>query len=786
MSQWIQKVQEEVAVAQKAVQHSEFKKDLREKAVAEAEAWEQFATDWIPKAQEDLKNAEEAKSLTEAALTSAIAARRKAWRASLQVKTSNMAIASYVAKTSQAAAKERLKVANEKQEAQQQVTAALEAVSTRKEKVAEAEALDAAAAASGDHVSMLTAKNGQLAAVSAFNAAESAAAAAETSNKQVASKSYDEHQIAEALDEKASQMGELDDLVANTAAAAEKCDELMAKAKSAHAFATQLVADATAHVEMRINTLREKEQDTSRTKRLLMLQETDLQRKRQQLEEIENSKTHWDAINHANDLIYQDLQNSTTVKADKLKKAETLLEEAASAAVKARQTADAALQTTEEKVPTRATIVRKGGLQKVALLMEMRQKQVEKLVQDAEEGLTVASLEYEPMPEMVQKKKDIMLKGKVVLAERKTQQDSSVAGTMSVLIGYKEAYRGKLMAEGNAQKDLWMQEQVLVNIEEIHRISQNRLAAAETQRRDTAMGALHSRVLRRWHTHAYERDPVRSRPIEEATFLKILGTWDRDGTPLGGSTHDKWYWEHYSSLFESYLGEDGFLNQTIVDRCSASCGNVREMCNIKKGARNPSACSRGLVSRVRFQLTKTLNATSDWWVCRCNGGVLQLAASEKQRWHRGKDRWVQATLSPDAINFDTRLQGHETVSDKYVHCFQEFPAWLHTKPSFSRATNLTGAETSPEMIDLHPSSNLDALALSPSTEVMTSYSSVKSLWRQQCLKQPMASSYPSDIEPGGDDSSIDIFPMHIAHTETVDLQTIPQYVDQAEYQNSGR
>merc|ERR1711977_602551 len=85
--------------------------------------------------------------------------------------------------------------------------------------------------------------------------------------------------------------------------------------------------------------------------------------------------------------------------------------------------------------------------------------------------------------------------------------------------------------------------------------------------------------------------------------------------------------------------------------------------------------------------------------------------------------------------------------------------WIHDKPSFSQPTNVSMAVVSPDMVDLLPSSNLDALALSPFADIGTTYEKMKNLWREQCLFQPMPAKYPKGTAPGSDDSSVEIYHM---------------------------
>lgn len=302
----------------------------------------------------------------------------------------------------------------------------------------------------------------------------------------------------------------------------------------------------------------------------------------------------------------------------------------------------------------------------------------------------------------------------------------------------------------------------MVNIREIRRITRNRLAAAKSQRATTVTTALHSRVVQRWHTHAFDGNPKAAQSMERSVLAKITGTWERDGTPIAATVKDDWYWKDDTPLFQLHGTQTGFLNRTIVQKCSAACESVAdEVCVAKYGLLDSQACSRGRVYRARYEKTGTLGSSSDWFVCRCNSGVLQLSGSESQRWHRSKNS--RTTVTPIDITFDAPLHTSEMIDDQYTHCFRDFGDWLYSEPTFSQQTNVSMAAISPTSVDLLPSSNLDALALSPFSDLPTTYDTVKTLWRQTCLKRPMASGYESNTQRGGDDSGIEILHMQVTH-----------------------
>merc|ERR1711977_394086 len=117
--------------------------------------------------------------------------------------------------------------------------------------------------------------------------------------------------------------------------------------------------------------------------------------------------------------------------------------------------------------------------------------------------------------------------------------------------------------------------------------------------------------------------------------------------------------------------------------------------------------------------------------------------------------------------------------DKYMHCFRDFSKWLHTKPAFAQVTNVSMASISPDSVDLMPSSNLDALALSPFGDISTTYNKVKDLWREECIFQPRPRAYPIGTAPGSDDSSIDLY--HMREVEGLNPEPHP---NQALYDRS--
>merc|ERR1711988_86034 len=100
---------------------------------------------------------------------------------------------------------------------------------------------------------------------------------------------------------------------------------------------------------------------------------------------------------------------------------------------------------------------------------------------------------------------------------------------------------------------------------------------------------------------------------------------------------------------------------------------------------------------------------------------MQFAASERQVWQRSKNSYLTSALTPHNIEFHTPMHTSEMVDEKKIFCFRDFDQWLHTKPSFSQATNVSHAAYSLATVNLVPSSRLDALALSSTSDAAESY-----------------------------------------------------------------
>lgn len=237
----------------------------------------------------------------------------------------------------------------------------------------------------------------------------------------------------------------------------------------------------------------------------------------------------------------------------------------------------------------------------------------------------------------------------------------------------------------------------------------------EALRRRSTLDTLNFKVESGWKKAAKARDPSRTQALEKSVYSEIIAAWDRDGTPMGPGAMDQWYLDT-SDLLYSRGGVDGFLKQEVIARCSTACSAyTEERCST--GAVSQQ-CTNGQVFRARFARTGTVNAKNDWFICRCNSGVLQFAASEDLTVVREKGTQLKASLKPENIKFDTDLRAEEMLPEHHVKCFRDFEGWLQNKADFSN--------------DL---AKLDELALAPPGRSKVVYSTVRDQWQTSCITE---------------------------------------------------
>jgi hypothetical protein len=283
---------------------------------------------------------------------------------------------------------------------------------------------------------------------------------------------------------------------------------------------------------------------------------------------------------------------------------------------------------------------------------------------------------------------------------------------------------------------------------------QKELERLEKLRRETALEALTLRVESIWKKRAKKHDPLNNRRLEKSVFSKIVAAWDRDGTPLGPGVVDGWYLDTTKLLY-SHENAPGYLKEEIISRCSSACGEYADLaCTNGHVSRS---CTRGRVYRVRYQRVGTIDAENDWFICRCNSGVMQFAAREIFDVVREKNRLIRADLEPEGLTFDMRLHAEEMLPDNHVHCFRDFEDWLTQKTDFAQPVRA--------MFEV-----LDGLALSPPEEAEEAYLRVKEKWYAECLQEALPPPPPPGTHPGSTDGSIDIFNMRDQAYTTLDVR----------------
>lgn len=264
---------------------------------------------------------------------------------------------------------------------------------------------------------------------------------------------------------------------------------------------------------------------------------------------------------------------------------------------------------------------------------------------------------------------------------------------------------------------------------------------------------------------------------------------------------DSWMndWEHFLEN-RSFAGGEmpNCLKSSVRNRCSQQCQANGAMIQCSKGLLNKS-CSFGMVSRVRFDVKDVMAASSDYWVCRCNSGVMQFTAKESWKVKHVKGKLLKVSYTPDDIDFKQRLHDSELLRDKDFQCFRDFLPWLNTKTDFiQKQCDTTPAELKMESYYApvfeagkseaakqavlwqlnplrkrtdciekansdqvnHPFAKLDSLALSEGdVKAEEAYNDVRKQWYGKCLNAPVLAPFAQGTYPGSTDNSVDIFTM---------------------------
>jgi hypothetical protein len=253
-----------------------------------------------------------------------------------------------------------------------------------------------------------------------------------------------------------------------------------------------------------------------------------------------------------------------------------------------------------------------------------------------------------------------------------------------------------------------------------------------------ALAARYIDQFRKRQKGAYPDTSLHNMP--EAVFDRVVAAWDRDGTPLGPGLMDDPNLK--GSAIYSYQGQKGFLTNQVLQACSVECAMALPECSTGKVER---ACTRGLVYRARFGAPEgPSGSANDFFVCRCNNGVMQFSSREAQTWTRDKGYGMKASVK--SVVFKQQLFQKERVGEKEMACFGGFKSWI-----MKTYGNVTA--------------ELEQMAAKPKTAFAKDlqYKQIRKAWYNDCLgvKSPRDGKR-GGIDPSaqltalGSDSSMDI------------------------------
>jgi len=630
-------------------------------------------------------------------------------------------------------------------------------VTAKTAKVEEAEDMIAQAKAANDPDAEATAERAAQAATSALGAAKSAYAAAQTSAEAIRGSTKQTLELAEKLNNAVLELGNSDEAEKNAKAMATKSNEMMKQAKEATKNTKDLWQEALEEHKLRLEDRDRKIKDRKRLEKELADGKVDATRRGRYLLRQQEILRKWE-------ITLAEVQGYHKEQRDLLAKAVLAYTEADTAASVLEGTTGGHddklsqvlkdLENSEESV---LSMSKSAGLDLTAKLLQMRGKWEGFMLEDAKQGTAAAVVQdQQAMPDLVRTAKieQAALRSRDKL---QAEQDGMISQSVSKRKAFHIVWITKTELQIEAKKENVQLHEEWTQARDDSKKRLSLLEALEDTRRNAALEALQLRVESVWKKRQAVHDPDPARRLEVARFSQIIAGWDRDGTPVGPGALDDWYLDT-SKLTEAFDGKPGFLKEEVLNRCSAACGEYAEQ-QCTEGRRF-RACTRGRVYRVRFERTATLRAKSDWFVCRCNSGVMQLASRDVMDVSRVKNQLLKATLLPENMMFDVRLHTEEMLPDNHVHCFRDFEKWLTKDTPFSEETREAFKE-------------LDRLALSPPEEAKSSYIEVRKLWYETCLREEEPQALENGLHIGSTDGAFDLFEMKSQPYSTLDILKQP-------------
>jgi len=744
--------------------------------------------------EENVKASEEAKRLSAHALAVAKLARRQAWRSAYKSRSSNRGLLKTKSELERQALELLDDAGRKKTEAQRIEDSMVAERNSKQADANEADSLYNSAMLSNDYDAKVSAERAQLNAQSALNAAQSALKAAMVIVTGMRTQAATLMDKAAKMNQAAAKMGNSDNEETESLKRANNANNFMRGAAMADVQALRFVDESKENLKREQKTYAKYKQIRIEKQKELDDAIRDVERKVRYEARANVSRAEWTSkVGEADEYARKGTSAGDRYKAQWA----TQVKLAQNASAEMQEKADIAseaLQEIDDQYDSIKEICKEAGTESLYKLANMQKKwaliyleeaklvagQWEVTLKATEEPIKNATLALEE----VDKQNKALIDAedwKQTRAEQK-QASNKVKHATNILL---EEKRRKERLYAHQQFKLYSEQaEVLQETED----------KAEEKRRVMTLQALELRVRSAWQKRAaIEISPRYARRTEKSLFRRIVAMWDRDGTPMGPGKLDNWLQASVGRIVQQFetkprytnqmgheviTAEPGYLNPDILSRCSAACEPYAEL-ECSTGTVG-EACTRGQVMRARYKYGDTFSkAEADWFVCRCNGGVMQLASSESISVVHSKDKLMQLDYAPTDMDFDTRMHTHELVPDKWFTCFGHFRHWLNHQTNFSlhrqsegrevdqhvirhSFLNWTGAEEPPSALE-EPFVTLDRLAFSSDSESI--FLEVRKYWQRECVGMDNSASWvgrstleetPSG-EPGATDSAIDFY-----------------------------
>ena len=708
-----------------------------------AKTAEQDALAALPIAKTDMDEATKISKQTEEALEKIVEARRKAWTSAYKTETANKHLTTASDKMVKLTKEEKDSADAKLSKASTGVQTAEGMLEDKAAKYAIALQLLEDAKDSGDMEVVATAERAADAANAAKTAAQAAKSAATVAYTVVESQCQKKVEAIQALDAAVQDIGSADASVEKAMALGTELNTMMATAQDATKKTKDLMEEAIKEHDFRAEDLADKTKNRKKLDLLISSGVVEEQRKERYLVALAVVVATWKPRNeqvHAYVPEVQAIVDETSTAHDEALQSAQDYQAAIDAAMSQHAAAQTAIDNGVATVKAQAVA---AGPDMVAKLLSRRGKWARIAADNGKARRAIWDATVNAAIPVVEAKAKAEAAAIRVYEKLVAEQDNLEAEAVGPRNEKKISLVQKQEEEVKLTKELATVSSQLAIAQSEQKHWQSELERLEKVRRESSLEALGMRVESIWRKRSKRHDPDNKRRLERSVFSKITAAWDRDGTPLGPGKLDSWYLDATKITF-AHQNEPGFMSEGLISRCSSACSEYADLqCNEGRVSRS---CTRGQVFRTRYTRSGTIDAQNDWFICRCNTGVMQFAGRETLDVVRQKNHLMKASISPEQITFDTRLHAEEMMPDNHVHCFRDFEEWLTKKTPFAQETTEAFAE-------------LDALALSKPTEAVAVYNKVKKLWYEECLKEQVPTSPAADTYPGSTDSSLDIFQM---------------------------